>query len=147
MTPDRIKELRALCDAATPGPWMKERPNGVGSADDMICFIDISSFNRDQDAAFIAAARPALPEALAEIEKLRLDLTDAVAEIGRQGRELGKIQAENDRLRSRDAAASAVIKIAHCLEPWHFSETDGEEVSLALWSALSHYDQTVNKSS
>ena len=28
MTPERIAELRALCDAATPGPWYVNRIKG-----------------------------------------------------------------------------------------------------------------------
>ena len=60
MTPERIAELRALANAATPGPW---EPRWLQYPD---CTIALGS----EDAAFIAAARTALPEALLEIERL-----------------------------------------------------------------------------
>ena len=74
MTPERIKELRKLCDAATSGPWQERyRPGRSG--------YDVARYGSTalvgshpmlrQDAEFIAAARTALPEALAEIERLR----------------------------------------------------------------------------
>lgn len=56
VTKERIAELRALCEAATPGPWI--------AADECILIAE--------DATFIAAARTALPELLdyiAELEK------------------------------------------------------------------------------
>lgn len=58
--------LRTLCDAATPGPW--RTPLGVGGnitsrLDGSICWV-----NHNQDDAFIAAARVALPAALDELE-------------------------------------------------------------------------------
>ena len=95
MTDERINELRALCDAASPGPWR------AYSCDDLprsACAIRSAEFdaqrdgdgdvvrdtNRDEchhmmtraDAELIAAARTALPEALDEIERLRADVDE-----------------------------------------------------------------------
>lgn len=69
MTPERIAELRALAEKATPGPWKfsgaDARTQGwVSSDNDTIC--DLWSPNGE----FIAAARTALPEALDAIERV-----------------------------------------------------------------------------
>jgi hypothetical protein len=77
MTPDRLKELRALCDAAQPGPWRysgdKDGRIDTGPPDitDWEDGYVIYGVDRDEDARFIVAARTALPEALDEIERLR----------------------------------------------------------------------------
>jgi hypothetical protein len=110
MTPERIAELRALAEAATPGPWAyfdtgdkggpgwvlgtiydtrekdmvwhtgrvepdiynEETTEFVQVADimDRIAHDSDDGHARIQDAAFIAAARTALPEALDSIEAL-----------------------------------------------------------------------------
>lgn len=77
MTPERIAELRRLAEAATKGPWeakepafmpgVKARVFGPGYApkhDGKEC-LPLA------DAAFIAAARSAVPELLDEVERLR----------------------------------------------------------------------------
>ena len=71
MTPDRIKGLRELCDAATPGPWKDDAPFVVTEAD---IWSSLGEIVHDHDAVFIGAARSALPEALDEIEELRAEL-------------------------------------------------------------------------
>lgn len=93
MSPKRRAELRALCEKATPGPWVvvrgdcasvyKEHARGVasGAAEVLGGFIQcdvVRSTARDEcwdpmsvaDAEFITVARTALPEALDEIERL-----------------------------------------------------------------------------
>ena len=87
MTPTRIAELRALCAAATAGPWevdgdgrdvcgFRERLGGA-SGRPPYEITENNGFMRNDmaaDAAFIAGARTALPEALDEIERLRATL-------------------------------------------------------------------------
>jgi len=65
MTDAELQRLRALAQAATPGPW---RDNHVGAVK--------NEAGRDipitySDAAFIAAARNAMPALLDEIDRLR----------------------------------------------------------------------------
>ncbi len=75
MTPERIAELRALAEQATPGPWRFSgtsdlTPKGwISTPQDDIC--DLTGAGAPHDAAFIAAARTALPEALDAIERVR----------------------------------------------------------------------------
>lgn len=84
-----IEKARALCEAATPLPWR------VGSTETWHIFADCNNNNlmgaglgrvllrfnehypHGNDAAFIAASRTLLPEALDEIERLRALLAEA----------------------------------------------------------------------
>jgi hypothetical protein len=90
MTPEEISCLRALSDAATPGPWPvavwietdgnEWRATGPGhdnSADDAEpgCPDEQAA---QRDAVFIAASRSALPALLDEVERLRDDLAAIV---------------------------------------------------------------------
>ena len=89
MTDERLAELEALCAAATPGPWtpsvdsdrgyvgedygrwwlpsFKEAPFSVFSLED-------KEAQADRDAAFLCAARTAVPELLAEVRRLRAEM-------------------------------------------------------------------------
>ena len=85
MTPDRIKQLRALCDAATPGEWKAEPRHILQSTKEYLAIPPKYPHRNSQslgpffeaDLLFIAAARAALPEALDEIERLRAKLAIA----------------------------------------------------------------------
>lgn len=68
----KIKELAALCDAATPGPWTVEVSDDstlVTSSHWDIAF-DVSN----PDAEFIAAAREAIPALIARVKELEMAL-------------------------------------------------------------------------
>jgi hypothetical protein len=94
ITDEKRTEWQRLCDAATEGPWTVETPmespsviaDGHKEVYDwtFIAHIDTGkvkhSVKADRNAAFIAAAREALPALLAENEKLRLNEADAKAE-------------------------------------------------------------------
>lgn len=89
MTADQLAALEALCDAATPGPWergyhhaqdhqtgampTKADPEGcivIGPEQCEVADCDFSD-RPSANAAFIAAARTALPELVAEVRRLR----------------------------------------------------------------------------
>jgi hypothetical protein len=102
MTDERLAELEGLARAATPGPWEVEttpRPSGTGvyrrgltitspgkpnrtypHMPGIVAMIGgSSSFENepalaDADRDFIAAARTAVPELVAEVRRLRADL-------------------------------------------------------------------------
>lgn len=76
MSSQRISEIRARCDAATPGPW-EYRDNGFDGgvyAANEILFGGEPCEGRiepdDPNAAFIAHARTDIPYLLVEIERL-----------------------------------------------------------------------------
>lgn len=72
MTPGRIAELRALAAAATPGPWgIYVDGLSVMARGNLVTDLHQRGPLAKDDAAFIAAARSALPEALDHIEQLR----------------------------------------------------------------------------
>ena len=79
MTPERLNELQALCDAASPAPWGTVE-NSVPSPAILLQFEwneadqewdrNVGKINGVPDAAFIAAARTALPELIARVREL-----------------------------------------------------------------------------
>ena len=78
MTDDELKELRRLADAATPGPWYAghsyeqgDPGTYVGQENDWRIIVCDDQEPRVEDAAFIAAAREAIPKLLDEIKRLR----------------------------------------------------------------------------
>lgn len=90
---ETLANLRRLAEAATPGPWKWYDAPGVKWDDPKSCSFDSRQPNRTApyyctgphtdtseqaatDAAFIAAAREAVPALVAEIERLR-DLIEA----------------------------------------------------------------------
>lgn len=77
MTPERIKAIKARCEAATEGPWTSCEEGGaqiIGNEDMIVVETSnpqmlgccVKPFNID----FIAHARKDLPDCLAEIERL-----------------------------------------------------------------------------
>lgn len=86
MTEQELAELGALANAATPPPWEAENDVGtgilsamLGGGPHMMAFGDVWTF---ADAAFIAAARTAVPELIAEVRRLRGLLEDCEPHIG-----------------------------------------------------------------
>lgn len=93
-TPD-LARLAVLEERATPGPW-RYNPDTVcriehaneaifreavfaGTFREQVCVVSTGDADDPQsmiDAEFIARARNAVPELLAEISRLRTDLTD-----------------------------------------------------------------------
>lgn len=85
MTDDELNRLQALCDAATPGPWWvsDDGLNDVWNGEEEFAENLIAPgcvrhgeapserIRADQD--FIAAARTALPELIAEVRRLRAE--------------------------------------------------------------------------
>lgn len=79
MSPERIAALRLLVAATTPAPWeysVGRRPGGTvfgpsPAGPDGPCPHVAYAYTADADAAFIAAARTALPEALVALERVR----------------------------------------------------------------------------
>lgn len=82
MTPDELKRLRELCEKATAGPWKSDYCGDVWTISGevphvndggMELFQGIGTTTRGPDngnAAFIAAARTAVPALLDEVERL-----------------------------------------------------------------------------
>lgn len=96
MTDEELKRLEGLCEKATPAPWLFNPIPGMNAIDDMwsgddalddaqkIIITDSGHYPpRVPDAEFIAAARTALPAALAEIRRLR-GLVSAAETLGEE---------------------------------------------------------------
>ncbi len=88
MTDNQLQQLAALAEAATPGPWWVDRyatdmsctehAVGVRTDDMMLASMGIDDVAMP-DARFIAAARQAVPELLAEAAALRRQLAECQA--------------------------------------------------------------------
>lgn len=94
MTPERLEEIRALCDAAQGGPWALDgwedgqyfRCEGINGCAGGVAWVSDPSasliFGDHADAKFIAASRQIVPELLSEIERLTKALGQAVNRAG-----------------------------------------------------------------
>ena len=70
MTDDELAAAKALCDAATPGPW--EDVAGMLRSPDASVVLRFDGYESEEDAAFIAASRTLVPQLIAEVERLRV---------------------------------------------------------------------------
>jgi hypothetical protein len=74
MTPERLAEIKAAAEWATPGEWWPVPYDGEGYQVDtkVGCVADCGeSFRPEMDARFIALARTAIPELVAEVARLQ----------------------------------------------------------------------------
>ena len=78
---DRLDEIRARAEAATPGPWGQGNINsgdGISLLDvysEHAGYVKVASVWDSEDRDFIAHAREDIPYLLAEVERLRAALT------------------------------------------------------------------------
>lgn len=107
MTKEQLAKLRAICDAASKGPWvvnkkcstdggipLAERSIGCPGRGRVLLIADNAGEGErgkqaDADAAFTATARDAMPDLLDELDRLRLE-----AEQWSLGAERRKLEAE-----------------------------------------------------
>jgi hypothetical protein len=125
---DYWKQVRDVCDKATRGPWSDEEYPDIISSDG--CWSVLNSemgFVLANDAAFIALARTALPEALDEIDSLRA---------GQQNddRDHRRLTAEIERLRTAlERAVDLLIIVPRDTD----DEDKIDEVATVIHAALS----------
>lgn len=75
---EHMNRLQGLAIRATPGPWHKQ----------------------EDDAAFIAAANPAMIlEMIAKMRNFQKELNDTKAQVGRKVKRIGILEADLERLR------------------------------------------------
>ena len=108
-----LAALRSLCAAATPGPWRQEFAyNNTGCPTAMFY---IPAHNQEasvemlvEDAAFIAAAREAVPALIAEVERLR---AEGMEQARRCACVVAVVEEVRDRYkRERDEARLALVE-------------------------------------
>jgi len=72
ITPDQLTKWRAICDAATEGPWtVKNWGSGCYSISSGNVDVTPGSFGKRENYDFIATARTAIPAWIEEVEQLR----------------------------------------------------------------------------
>jgi hypothetical protein len=142
ITAERLAELRALADAATSGAWTIEDYSEPGSSGFRIyneagdCIAgnfdyEVGGVLERVDAEFIAAARAAVPELLAEVERLRGELTrfEGNAEIlsaSTVGEAFDRIE---QTIRERDEARA---ELAKAREAYETHKTTADVMTLAV---------------
>lgn len=109
-----LAHLEALANAATPGPWITEGSISVEPKDMVVAerdghVIDLTErggidygggeFLRVEDAAFVAAAREAVPTLIARIRQLEGLLDRADTRVHLLGIENADLRRDNERLR------------------------------------------------
>ena len=93
------KHLRALANAASPGPWTPA--HGSRRWVDIHVPQEDVAANHDADAAFVAAARTAVPELIDEVERLTRERAEIISDLvvaDRQVRDLEQRLAERERI-------------------------------------------------
>jgi len=88
MTAERLAEIKARVEAATPGEWTIEERFFVIAPD----LLTIASCRGDAEATFIAHARSDIPALVAEVERLRAQVEAAEADAARLRAALEKIR-------------------------------------------------------
>ncbi len=74
MTKDELDRLDALANAATGGPWEVGDPYNSRTVSLVAVYglgMEVADTQTERDAAFIAAARSAVPALVAEVKRLR----------------------------------------------------------------------------
>lgn len=125
MTPERLAEIKARCETATPGEW---EPRGC----DLVVVVDQKSRMETTvaeavrgyetgDAEFIANSRQDIPDLVAEVERAQLNERAAVEaadgyllEIDIRNKKIAGLRAEVERLRAALYAATPTHSLAVC---------------------------------
>ena len=147
MTPERIEALRALCEAATPGPWTVQKGespcacpgDGIMAHGMVVATVwdedgDPLSCDSEPDATFIAAARTVVPVLLGEVERLQEELASeqgknwALKQNGHD-KAFARLKRKRDHhrdtlrlLAADDCTLLVVEEILREREPWMFEE-------------------------
>ena len=104
MSPERLAEIRARVDAATPGPWHLDDDGAEIKTPDHGTIADIwEPTQESRNGEFIAGARTDVPDLLAENDRLTTELAKYVGHEPTIAEEMQYLSAENDRLTARVA--------------------------------------------
>lgn len=75
LTEEQLAAIKARAEAATPGPWQRFTPYGIGvESGNGPVPLKVAWAAQENDAAFISAAREDVPALLEEVERLRKQL-------------------------------------------------------------------------
>ena len=90
VTPVQLQEIKARCDAASPGPW-REATNGIisGAEHTVVSYIFRT---RPKDMEFISRVRSDIPALISEIERLNTLLEQDAALMKGQSEEIEKLK-------------------------------------------------------
>jgi hypothetical protein len=120
VTPERIAELKKLAEAATPGKWLDWNEwvclrGGFEGPEEIVCTAHlIGEIDQDEkNAAFIAASRTAVPELIAEVERLQSGyLADE------NGNEYVQVCILKEKIREQAARLAAARDVLEEIASW-----------------------------
>ncbi|MGH3585039.1 MAG: hypothetical protein ACRDQ0_01845 [Pseudonocardia sp.] len=127
LTPEREQEIIAREQAATPGPWESDGAEIYGTLGGILMLdlwvgetLDVDNQDRSNaDAAFIADARSAVPELLAEVADLRAALAEQAVATKHYIRQIRMLQIQlNDRPFTWDVLTQLADGLATITAPW-----------------------------
>jgi hypothetical protein len=83
LTQAELNAIKERAEKATPGPWVKTFAAGIEIVCDFETKIisDYSGVIRYSDAEFIDHAREDIPKLVAEVERLKSAITEAISDI------------------------------------------------------------------
>jgi len=112
-SPAELADLRAKAEAATPGPWSRDRDGEIEG----LSGEHVATSYRDQDSAFIAAANPTTILALLDaLEDEKMNYLGARADMRHAEEVAHALRAERDTLRrQRDALVKQIAAIPPAL--------------------------------
>jgi hypothetical protein len=120
MTDAELDAIEARCRAATSGPWGFRPLVAIESAAREVVGIDWITEDtadlalRDEDGAFIAAARTDVPALVAEVRRLREQVAADTHNMGYMLPAL--IEERNEAREQRDAARAEVARLSEALD-------------------------------
>lgn len=153
MTATRLAELRALADAATEGPWVMHCDDmevivvqADGDRWPMACYpiargMEQGESDGEDDGAFIAAARTAVPELLDEVERLQSVLDELRNDYGTRVRERDEWEGNAEDLAERLRLMTREARLISRVRDRRMAERDAMAAKLAAVEHLltGHY--------
>jgi hypothetical protein len=121
MSEEEIAAARALCDAATPGPWDTDTAPFIVTNRDY----DVANAESPVDATFIAVARTLVPRLLVEVARLKSDLRCEQIRAEDRGASFAEAIKELDEQRElAERFRSEATTLAEAIEPLEAENLD-----------------------
>jgi len=140
MNPNRLNEIRARTEKATPGPWERTGTRGqliysilsVDEYDISSVVLDVWGEKVDANAEFIAHAREDIPHLLGDVQSLNIQLECRIEERDQLGLDLNMANLNLDDLAEQLAESqrreqAAVELLIHGCETCANARVDGRK--------------------
>lgn len=110
MTPAELATIEALANAATPVPWRVDHSGDVVYDEPCVGVVGVAENLNEDDSAFIAAARSAIPELIAALRDVAARHVRVHDEADKYQTRALDAEAEVKRLREAEASWAKVYE-------------------------------------